>query len=116
MTEIFKNIIKVVKKIILALMMIVGIVSGAQAQTELTVSYGAYTQMDAMDCHDGGPSVNNACRVLSMPDLTSMWLPDSGSVRAIHSQAHRASITMRISSTIMPLCSICGMIITATRL
>ena len=41
-------------------MMIVGIVSGAQAQTELTVSYGAYTQMDAMDCHDGGPSVNNA--------------------------------------------------------
>ena len=48
------------KKIILALMMIVGIVSGAQAQTELTVSYGAYTQMDAMDCHDGGPSVNNA--------------------------------------------------------
>ena len=37
------------KKIIIALMMIVGIVSGAQAQTELTVSYGAYTQMDAMD-------------------------------------------------------------------
>ena len=35
MTEIFKNIIKVMKKIILALMMIVGIVSGAQAQTEL---------------------------------------------------------------------------------
>lgn len=53
------------KKIILALMMIVGIVSGAQAQTELTVSYGAYTQMDAMDCHDGGPSVNNAWGALN---------------------------------------------------
>ena len=41
------------KKIFLALMMMIGVVTAAQAQTELSVSYGAYTQMDAMDCHDG---------------------------------------------------------------
>ena len=38
MTEIFKNIIKVMKKIIIALMMIVGIVSGAQALSLIHIS------------------------------------------------------------------------------
>ncbi|WP_295729322.1 outer membrane beta-barrel protein [uncultured Muribaculum sp.] len=53
------------KKIICALMMLVGAVSAMQAQTEITASYGAYTQMDAMDCHDGGPSVNTAWGALN---------------------------------------------------
>ena len=53
------------KKIFLALMMMIGVVTAAQAQTELSVSYGAYTQMDAMDCHDGGSAVNAALGALN---------------------------------------------------
>ncbi len=49
------------KKYLLAIFAMVGIVSMANAQkTELTLSYGGYTQMDATDCHDGGKDVNNA--------------------------------------------------------
>lgn len=53
------------KKILIALMMVVGMVSAAHAQSELTVSYGGYTQMDAMDCHQGGPAVEPAWGALN---------------------------------------------------
>ena len=48
------------KKYLVALLLIVGFYGAALAQrTEVFASYGGYTQMDAMDCHDGGPDVNN---------------------------------------------------------
>ncbi|MCM1022047.1 MAG: porin family protein [Muribaculum sp.] len=54
------------KKLFIALFAIIGIVAGASAQsTELFVSYGGYTQMDATDCHDGGSSVNTAWGALN---------------------------------------------------
>ncbi|MCM1504629.1 MAG: porin family protein [Muribaculum sp.] len=55
------------KKFLLAFCAMIGIATMAQAQkTELFVSYGGYTQMDATDCHDGGPDVNNAWGALNL--------------------------------------------------
>lgn len=55
------------KRYLLAIVAMIGLFSAAQAQrTELSVSYGGYTQMDAMDCHDGGPDVNNAWGALNL--------------------------------------------------
>lgn len=49
------------KKFLLTLCALLGLATMAQAQkTELHISYGGYTQMDASDCHDGGSDVNNA--------------------------------------------------------
>lgn len=49
------------KKILLILAAVVGIAFGASAQkAEITVGYGGYTQMDAMDMHDGWGGVNTA--------------------------------------------------------
>lgn len=49
------------KKIILALIAVMGIALGASAQKmELQLGYGGYTQMDATDMHDGWHGVNNA--------------------------------------------------------
>lgn len=49
------------KKFIIALAAVIGIGTAASAQkTDLTVSYGGYTAMDAMDYHGGGPGVNTA--------------------------------------------------------
>ena len=43
------------KKILLVLIAVLGITAAASAQkTELSFSYGGYTQMDATDMHDGG--------------------------------------------------------------
>ena len=47
------------KKLFIALFMAAAAAVGAQAQ-EITVSYGAYTQMDAMNCHKGFSDVNTA--------------------------------------------------------
>ncbi len=55
------------KKFLLTLALVLGLTVGAQAQkTDLTISYGGYTQMDAMDCHDGGPDVNTAWGALNV--------------------------------------------------
>ncbi len=49
------------KKYFIALITLIGMSVAANAQkTEITISYGGYTQMDASDCHDGWHSVNNA--------------------------------------------------------
>jgi len=49
------------KKLLLTLFAAVVVALGASAQrTALTIGYGGYTQMDATDCHDGGPDVNTA--------------------------------------------------------
>lgn len=47
------------KKLFLTLIAVLGITAAASAQTELTLSYGGYTQMDACDMHDGG-KINTA--------------------------------------------------------
>ena len=49
------------KKFLLAMLALVAFAVPAKAQkTELTVSYGGYTLMDACDYHDGWHGVNNA--------------------------------------------------------
>lgn len=49
------------KKYLIALIAVVAIATSASAQkTDITVSYGGYTQMDACDNHDGWHSVNTA--------------------------------------------------------
>lgn len=47
------------KKLFITLFVAAAAALGAQAQ-EVTVSYGAYTQMDAMNCHKGFSKVNTA--------------------------------------------------------
>lgn len=55
------------KKFLLAIIAIVAVTAPAHSQrTELTVSYGGYTQMDASDCHDGWHHVKNAWGALNM--------------------------------------------------
>lgn len=55
------------KKLLLSLFAILGMGAMVHAQSvDLTASYGGYTQMDATDCHDGGPDVNNAWGVLNL--------------------------------------------------
>lgn len=49
------------KRILIALLAIIGLAAGAQAQrANLYFGYGGYTQMDACDMHDGGGKVNTA--------------------------------------------------------
>ena len=55
------------KKFLIALAALFGLAVSAHAQkTEITASYGGYTQMDATDCHDGGGDVNNAWGALNL--------------------------------------------------
>ena len=55
------------KKFIISLVVVLGVAAGAYAQkTELAVSYGGYTQMDATDCHNGGSDVNTAWGALNV--------------------------------------------------
>lgn len=55
------------KKLSLALLLVAASCSFASAQnTEITASYGAYTQMDATDMHDGWDGVNTAWGALNL--------------------------------------------------
>lgn len=55
------------KKLSIALCMVFATASFASAQnTEITASYGAYTQMDATDMHDGWGGVNTAWGALNL--------------------------------------------------
>ena len=55
------------KKILLGLLTAVGLFTASEAHAfDLTASYGGFTQMDAMDCHDGGSDVNNAWGALNI--------------------------------------------------
>lgn len=54
------------KKILVGLLTAVGLFTASQAHAfDLTASYGGFTQMDAMDCHDGGGDVNTAWGVVN---------------------------------------------------
>ncbi len=56
-----------IKKILVAALAGIATVSAASAQrTEITASYGAYTQMDATNMHDGWSHVNNAWGALNL--------------------------------------------------
>ena len=55
-----------IKKLFAALVLAAATVVGASAQEgEVTLSYGAYTQMDATDMHDGWGGVNTAWGALN---------------------------------------------------
>lgn len=102
------------KKYLLALMTVVGFCIAAQAQrTEVFASYGGYTQMDAMDCHDGGPDVNNAWGALNLGVNVNIapnfWI---GPSYTFSSTTRKSGMT--IISTIMPLCSTVDMTTIAT--
>lgn len=55
------------KKIMMAAAIALAAVGAAQAEkAEITASYGAYTQMDAMNMHDGWRNVNTAWGALNV--------------------------------------------------
>lgn len=53
------------KKLLLALAVVMTSAFGASAQTEIQIGYGGYTEMDACDCHDGWNNVNTAWGALT---------------------------------------------------
>ncbi|MDE7389027.1 MAG: hypothetical protein K2M97_07250, partial [Muribaculaceae bacterium] len=48
------------KKLLVALALALGCASASLSAQEITVSYGAYTQMDAINCHKGMDNVHAA--------------------------------------------------------
>ncbi len=55
------------KKLLITLIAVVGMVAGANAQKmNISASYGGYTLMDAAGYHDGGDGVNNAWGALNL--------------------------------------------------
>lgn len=60
------SIIWIMKKFILFFaVMMCGVFAGNAQNTEITIGYGGYTQMDATDCHDDWSHVNNAWGALT---------------------------------------------------
>ncbi len=53
------------KKYLISLIAVVAFALSASSQVQLQLGYGGYTQMDATDMHDGGPSINNAWGALT---------------------------------------------------
>ncbi|MCC8038129.1 MAG: porin family protein [Bacteroidales bacterium] len=53
------------KKLLLALVVVMATALGASAQTEIQIGYGGYTEMDACDCHDGWNDVKTAWGALT---------------------------------------------------
>lgn len=54
------------KLTVLIVAAIIGLGTVSAQKTEITASYGAYTQMDAMDMHDGWHGVNTAWGALNL--------------------------------------------------
>lgn len=70
------------RKILFTLAIALGLATSVSAQkTELTVSYGGYTQMDACNNHDGWDDVNNAWGAinvgLNFKVLPNFWIGPS---------------------------------------
>ena len=60
------SIIWIMKKFILLFaVMMCWVFAGNAQNTEITIGYGGYTQMDATDCHDDWSHVNNAWGALT---------------------------------------------------
>ena len=55
------------RRILFALVALIASAGAVSAQkTDISLSYGGYTQMDATDCHDGWHHVNNAWGALNV--------------------------------------------------
>lgn len=76
------------KKILLALMMLAAGAAGVSAQ-EVAISYGAYTQMDAMNCHKGFSDVNTAWGGVNL----SLYIPVAKGVKIGPSYSYSSAFT-----------------------
>lgn len=76
------------KKLILSLLVAAAAAIGASAQ-EVAVSYGAYTQMDAMNCHKGFHKVNSAWGSVNF----SLYLPVAKGVKIGPSYSYSSAFT-----------------------
>ncbi len=83
------------KKFFIALALTLGIGAAASAQ-EVTVSYGAYTQMDAINCHKGFSDVNKAWGSINL----GLYLPVAKGISVgpsySFSSAHTKSFDMPV--------------------
>lgn len=86
------------KKLLLALVAVIGMSVGANAQKmNLSLSYGGYTLMDASDYHDGWHNVNNAWGSINISFnvqvLPKFWLGPSYSFSSTTTKgSHHSSI------------------------
>lgn len=76
------------KKILLALMVLATTAVAANAQ-EVAISYGAYTQMDAMNCHKGFPKVNTAWGGVNF----SLYIPVAKGIKVGPSYSYSSAYT-----------------------
>lgn len=76
------------KHLLLLLTLLTAAAVGVNAQ-EVAVSYGAYTQMDAMNCHKGFSKVNNAWGSLNV----SMYIPVYRGVKVGPSYSYSSAFT-----------------------
>ena len=80
------------KKILIALALTSGLAAAASAQ-EITVSYGAYTQMDAINCHKGMSDVKNAWGALNL----GLYIPVSKGISIGPSYSYSSARTKSFS-------------------
>lgn len=76
------------KKLLLALAIAAGASAGVSAQ-EVYVSYGAYTQMDAVNCHKGFSDVNNSWGSLNV----GLYLPVAKNISVGPSYSYSSAFT-----------------------
>lgn len=76
------------KKLLLALSLVVASALAVSAQ-EVAVSYGAYTQMDVINCHKGFPKVNTAWGSLNV----SLYIPVAKGVKIGPSYSYSSAFT-----------------------
>lgn len=76
------------KKTMIALAMMLGIAGGAAAQ-EVAISYGGYTQMDAVNNHKGFDKTNNAWGAVNV----SLYLPVAKGVKVGPSYTYSSQFT-----------------------
>ena len=76
------------KKFLIAMAMLLGFTAGAAAQ-EFSVSYGAYTQMDAVNNHKGFPTVHTAWGSVNF----GMYLPVAKGVKIGPSYSYSSAFT-----------------------
>lgn len=76
------------KKLILGIAILLGACVGASAQ-EVAVSYGAYTQMDAINCHKGFDKVNTAWGSINV----GLYIPVAKGVKIGPSYSYSSAYT-----------------------
>lgn len=80
--------IYIMKKLLLSLLVAMGVAAGAQAQ-EVYVSYGAYTQMDATNCHKGFAKTDNAWGSLNI----GLYIPVTKNLKIGPSYSYSSQFT-----------------------